>query len=153
MYEAIKQKLIDEFDTLHNANNLSYEEAYETLYHLTSRLSDMDDFSTGLLKDIYKAMGEDLSDESFVKAFQYVIDSEYESADFDYFKDSVISYKADLNEALQKAVKSSSPSRSWNADIYWLFNHAVINVDGTDYTVKQLQSLLDKEDNEDESRL
>lgn len=153
MYEAIKQKLIDEFDTLNNANNLSYEEAFETLYHLTSRLSDMDDFSTELLRSIYKTMGDDLSDDSFVKAFHQVIDSEYDSADYEYFKDSVISYKADLNQALQKALKSSSPAKSWNADIYWLFNHAVINVDGTDYTVKQLKSLLDKEDNEDESRL
>lgn len=149
MYDAIKQKIMQEFNPLQNTSNLSLEEAYEVLYHLVTRLSDMDDFSTDLLKKIYEEMtstsSED-SDEAFVKAFNKVINEYYDVADAEYFKDSLNAYKKDLKEALIKSINSARPSQTWFAEIDWLFNHAVINVEGTDYTLPQLKKILDEEE-------
>lgn len=144
MYDAIKQSLLEEFSPT-NLDSQSLEDAYETIYRLVVRLQDMDDFSDDILKNIYKAMGGNLTADSFVKAFKQVISSEYDSTEADYFSNALNTYKEDLKEALLKAVESSSPSDSWNADINWLFNHATINVNGTDYTINQLQTILDKE--------
>lgn len=142
MYEAIKKTIMDEFDVA-DTDNLSIEDAYEVLYRLTSRLSDMDDFSTSLLRSIAEKINQGAS---FETAFKATIDNEYEFADFDYFKDSFNHFKQDLEQEFTKAVKSLNPARSWNASINWMFDHAVINVNGTDYTIKQLKSELDKGD-------
>lgn len=142
MYEAIKKTIMDEFD-IADSSNLSIEEAYEVLYRLTSRLSDMDDFSNSIIRSIANMMDEG---SSFETAFKVVIDNEYEFADFDYFKDAFNHFKDNLEEEFKKACKSVSPSRSWNASIGWMFDHATITVDGTDYTIKQLKSLIDKGD-------
>ena len=148
MYEAIKQSMMEEFNPLQDTSSLSMEEAYEVLYRLVTRLSDMDDFDTKLLRRIYDTMtseSSESSDEAFIKAFNQVVDADYEFADADYFKDALNTYKKDLKEALIKSINSGKPSNTWNAEINWLFNHAVINVDGTDYTLPQLKKLLDEE--------
>lgn len=138
--EAIDKVYEDEFP-----KNLTFEEAYEKLYRLTSRLADMDDFSTQLLRSMKSKLD---SGKPFNIAFAETIDSEYEFANFDYFKDTFIKYHEDLEEALNKSVESRSPANTWNAEINWMFDHAVINVNGTDYTLKQLQKEVESKGDE-----
>lgn len=142
MYEAIKKEIMDEFD-ITDSSNLTIEDAYEILYRLTSRLSDMDDFSNSILKSISVIMDEGTP---FATAFEVVINNDYEFANFDYFKDAFNHFKDNLEEEFKKACRSVNPARSWNASINWMFDHATITVDGTDYTIKQLKSLINKGD-------
>lgn len=142
MYEAIKKEIMDEFD-ITDLSNLTIEDAYEVLYRLTSRLSDMDDFSNSILKSIASIMDEG---NSFEKAFEVVINNDYEFANFAYFKEAFNHFKDDLKDAFKEACKSVNPARSWSASIHWIFDHATITVNGAEYNIKQLKSLINKGD-------
>lgn len=145
MFEAIKQEINKVYEDEY-PKDLTFEEAYEKLYHLTSRLADMDDFSTPLLRSMKSKLD---SGKPFNTAFAETINSEYEFANFDYFKDAFTKYQDDLEEALNKSMKSKSPSTTWNTEINWMFDHAVINVNGTDYTLKQLQREVENKGDEE----
>ena len=139
MYEAIKKEILNELDFDENTESIS--DAYEKLYRLTSRLSDMDDFSKSILLNIYDKMNSGLS---FTEAFKQVINSDYEFADYDYFKDVVTYFNRSLQDELVKAINSRDPENSWNASIYWLLNNATISVNNKSYTINELQSLINK---------
>lgn len=138
MYEAIKQSINGEFNSSSNPNSIS--EAYEQLYRWTSRLADMDDFNTDILKAIQTEMSGGLK---FEDAFKTVIDEKYEFADYSYFKDAVVKFHDSLVETLDNALATKSPSNYWNKEIDWMAQHAVITVDGNDYTIDQLKNKLD----------
>lgn len=144
MYNTIKDAINKVYEDEY-PKNLTFEEAYEKLYRLTSRLADMDDFSTPLLRSMKSKLD---SGKPFNLAFAETVDAEYEFANFDYFKDAFIKYHEDLEEALNKAVESRSPSTTWNTEINWMFDHAVIDVNGTDYTLKQLQKEVESKGDE-----
>lgn len=139
MYEAIKKEILNELDF--NENTESISDAYEKLYRLTSRLSDMDDFSKSILLNIYDKMNSGLS---FTEAFKQVINSDYEFADYDYFKDVVTYFNRSLQDELVKAINSRDPENSWSASIYWLLNNATISVNNKSYTINELQSLINR---------
>lgn len=142
MYENISNAIEGEFsnDSVYE----SFEEAYEKFYHLVSRLADMDDFSSDILNSIKTRMD---SGDSFINAFRGVIDSDYEFADFSYFRDSFEYFKDELLTALTKSVNASDPAFIWNSEINWLFNNSTINVNGKDYTLSQLRDIIEGVDN------
>lgn len=139
MYESIKQAILGK---VQESEVTSFEDAYNKLYQFISRLSDMDDFTTSLLRSIQNKI---TNGKSFDEAFASTIDSEYEGIDFTYFAEAFKKYRDDIELAFNNAIANPNPARSWNADINWLVDHAVISVDGTDYTIKQLQRKLNGE--------
>lgn len=142
MYEAIKSNIYHEFD-VGKEEFTSISDAYEILYRLVIRLSDMDDFDNQILRSIQEKITDGAS---FETAFKSTINNEYQFADFDYFHDSFNHFKSTLEEDFNKAITNVNPARSWNASINWLTSHAVINVNGDDYTLKQLQKEINKGD-------
>lgn len=66
--------------------------------------------------------------ETVAEAFATAINSFYEFADYDYFKDAVDSYTEPLKEAIKKSAESSNPQRTWNAEINWMFKHQNIHI-------------------------
>lgn len=142
MYENISNAIEGEFsnDSVYE----SFEEAYEKFYHLVSRLADMDDFSSDILNSIKTRMD---SGDSFINAFRGVIDSDYEFADFSYFRDSFEYFKDELLTALTKSINAPDPAFIWNSEINWLFSNSTINVNSKDYTLSQLRDILEGVDN------
>lgn len=140
MYDSIKKAIYDEF--VPDTSNLSLEQAYEVLYRLYTRLQDMDDFSTDLLQSIQAKID---AGASFRDAFANTINQDYEFANFDYFKDAFYKYEKDLERVFKEALKSNDPASHWNAEIDWLASHAVVNFEGTDYTIDQLMKKIGDE--------
>lgn len=139
LYEAQQEEL-------RISDKLTLEQAYEQLYNRVNRLQDMDDFSSSLLKSIYNKMQ---NGQPFDKAFEQTINTEYEFADFDYFKDVFNLHKENLFELLKKSVLASTvPSRTWASEIKWMFDHETITYNDAEYTLSQLKDKLDKGDEE-----
>lgn len=138
MYEALKEGINRETKVVTDVTTL--EDAYETLYHLVSRLRDMDDFGDTILTHIYELNKQ----VDFPKAFEHVINNEYEFADYNYFKDSVTKYESDLVRILNDAISSDNPIKNWSDDINWLADHAVINLNGNDRTLEQLRQEIER---------
>lgn len=137
MYEAIKKEILNELDL----STESFTDAYEKLYRITSRLSDMDDFSESILRNIYNKMNSGMS---FTNSFNSVIDSDYEFADSTYFQEALSKFNKQLQDELIKALNSNDPEQSWNASVYWILNNASIDVNGKSYTLDELQKLIEK---------
>lgn len=137
MYETISKAIKNEFE---EPTPQSIEDAYEQLYRYTSRLSDMDDFDTKMLQHI-KTLSET---KPFDKAFEEVVNTDYEFCNFDYFKEAFNYVKpVNLEQALDKSLKSRQPSVTWNSEINWMVQHLTIEFEGTQYTIDQLKSQID----------
>lgn len=140
MYDSIKKAIFDEF--VPDTSNMSLEQAYEVIYRLYTRLQDMDDFSTDLLSSMKAKMD---SGASFRDAFANTINQDYEFANFDYFKDAFYKYEEDLKRVFNDAMNSDNPAEYWNNEITWMASHAVVNFEGTDYTIDQLMKKIGDE--------
>lgn len=120
------------------------EDAYEQLYRRVTRIQDMDDFSIEILQSVKSLLDKGVSYEN---AFKQVLDSQYEFADYNYFADVLTNQKENLLQLLDKVLKSDSPEEAeklWNTEINWIADHYVINYNGTDYTLEELQSKIEK---------
>lgn len=121
----------------------SYEEAYNKLYRLVTRLEDMDNFDNNILLKIRDRMKEydDLDENlAFQRAFKEIIDNDYEFSDFDYFKPAFDNQYVNLFDSFKKAIKSKSPENSWRHDIDWYASHLTLTVDGIQYTLNDLMN-------------
>lgn len=136
MYSSIKEALVFKEEDVY-----SIEQAYEELYRSVVRLEDMDDFSEDMLVRIKEKISNGTSVE---EAFTSVIDESYEFADGDYFKYVISKYRNDLLEFLDSALKSKNPQKSWHDDINYFVGTLRISVDGKEYHIKELQSMLER---------
>lgn len=141
---------MDLYGNLHNAlfensniSAVSLGDTYEVFYRIISRLLDMDDFSSSMLQEVKTRIDKG---ESFTGALNSAIDNSYPFAKAEYFKQAISYLKDDLQEAFDRAVTSSNPADSWNADVHYLAKNKTINWNGNEYTLDQLQSLIEKGD-------
>ena len=120
------------------------EDAYEQLYRRVTRIQDMDDFSIEIIQSIKSLLDKGVSYEN---AFQQVLDSQYEFADYNYFADVINNQKENLLQLIDKALKSDSPDEvenTWRTEIDWIADHYIIDYNGTDYTLEQLRDKIEK---------
>ena len=140
MTNTLYGKLLNETEIV-MTDELSLEDAYNTLYEIVTRLQDMDDFDNNLLSSVYKMTEEGAS---FKTAMSEAIDSGYDFADSNYFKDVLNSCESELKEIFNRIIKSNNPAENWTAEIRYLADNTTLNYNGKDYNLKELRDLVEK---------
>lgn len=140
MANTLYGKLLNETEIV-ITDELSLEEAYNTLYEIVTRLQDMDDFDNNLLSLVHKTIDEGAS---FKTAMSEAIDAGYEFADSDYFKDVLNSCEGELKEIFDKVIKAKNPAEDWTTEIRYLAENTTLNYNGKDYNLKELRDLVEK---------
>lgn len=140
LYQSLKEAFTDEFTPDIKTSGL--EDAYEKLYQLVTRLQDMDDFNSSMLEEVRLKINSGIP---FLQAFKGVIDTNYEFANYDYFKDSFKHYEESLKDLFNKAITSTQPGVVWGRGVNALSEEATIKIGDKDYTLDELKTELDKE--------
>lgn len=116
---------------------VSFEDAYEYIYQITSRLRDMDDFTDSMITHIKEKINKG---ESLLGAFKEVINKEYEFANSDYFEPALKHAREGLSEIINRVDNSND----WAAEVNYLADNFTVKCEGKDYTLSQLRDIIEK---------
>lgn len=130
--------MFKEESNLSPAENL--EATYEFFYHIVSRLRDMDDFTPSMLLNLQEQVQQG---KDFAGSLLQIIDQQYEFADSNYFKDTINYSKDALKSIFNRVITSNHIQDDWRTEINYLADHLTITYLGKEYTLDELQNLVE----------